>query len=128
MIAAVNKARITVQGKKISKDTSAKEIEEGNKNVENCHGKSGRYGGNFTAMAGRTRCKKGEREQKEREKQLQFELKLHEAKVKLQSEITPEVSAHGSGIEHKIGVKLPKLYITKLTVPMLTGQDFGTYF
>ena len=56
---------------------------------------------------------KAEREQIEREKQVQFELKLFEAKMKLQSENTPEVEAHGSGSDLKVEAKLPKLHITK---------------
>ena len=56
---------------------------------------------------------KAEREQIEREKQVQFELKLFEAKMKLQSENTPEIEAHESGSNLKVEAKLPKFHITR---------------
>ena len=56
---------------------------------------------------------KAEREQIERERQVQFELKLFEAKMKLQYESTPEGEAHASGSDLKVEAKLPKLHTTK---------------
>ncbi|CAB4015725.1 Hypothetical predicted protein, partial [Paramuricea clavata] len=97
-IAAVNKLRLTVEAEKISKGTSAEEIEEWNKTVENTMEKADgmveileQWLDEQDARKEKIQLEeKAEREEIEREKQLQFELKLHEAKVKLQSEITPE--------------------------------------
>ena len=73
---------------------------------------------------------KAERERVQPEKELQFELRLHEAKAKLPSEIIPEVSTGiRAGSEPKTQGKLPKLHITKFNGTYTQiGLDFGTFF
>ncbi len=67
----------------------------------------------------------------EREKRLKFELKLHEAKVKLQSDINgPEVSEQhtGSRSDVKVQAKLPKLHITKFNGTYADWPRFWNLF
>ncbi|CAB4033869.1 Hypothetical predicted protein, partial [Paramuricea clavata] len=104
-IAVVNKLRLTVEAENISKETSAEEIEEWNKTVENTIEKADgmveileQWLDEQDARKEKIQLEeKAEREEIEREKQLQFVLKLHEDKVKLQSEIAPEVSVYTRG-------------------------------
>ena len=135
-IAAVNKLRLTVEAEKISKETSAEEIEEWNKTVENTMEKADgmveileQWLDEQDARKEKIQLEeKAEREEIEREKQLQFELKLHEAKVKLQSEITPEVSVHTSGSKQNSEAKLPKLHITKFNGTYADWPRFWNLF
>ena len=72
---------------------------------------------------------KAERERVQGEKQLKFELKLHEAKAKLQSEIIPEVSTSiRAGSESKTQAKLPKLHITKFNGTYADWPRFWNLF
>ena len=118
-IATVNKLRLTIEAEKIAKGTGAEEIGQWNSTVENAmENADGMVETLEQWLEDQDSRKekilfeeKAEREQIEREKQVQFELKLFEAKMKLQSENTPEVGAHGSGSDLKVEAKLPKLHI-----------------
>ena len=113
--------RLTVEAEKIAKGTSAEEIGQWNSTVENAmENADGMVETLEQWLEDQDSRKekiqleeKAEREQIEREKQVQFELKLFEAKIKLQSENTPEVEAHESGSDLKVEAKLPKLHTTK---------------
>ena len=120
-ITTINKLRLTVEAEKIAKGTSAEEIGQWNSTVENAmENADGMVETLEQWLEDQDSRKekvqfeeKAEREQIEREKQVQFELKLFEAKIKLQSENTPEVEAHESGSDLMVEAKLPKLHTTK---------------
>ena len=123
-ISEVNKLRISVEATKISTETSKDEIDTWSHNIETAMEEADgkvelleEWLEDLDAKKERKQLEeKAVREDIEREKRLKFELKLHEAKVKLQSEINgPEVSEQhtGSGSDVKVQAKLPKLHITK---------------
>ena len=117
-IETVNKLRLTVEAEKIAKETSAEEIGLWNNTVENAMEKADgmveileQWLEDQDSRKEKIQFEeKVEREQIAREKQVQFELKLFEAKMKLQHEITPEGEAHASGSDLKVEAKL---HITK---------------
>ena len=103
----MNKLRITVKTAKIAEETSTEDIEVWNKTVESIMQKADVMVENLEqwleeqdAMKEKVQLdEKAERERVQRKKQLQFELKSHESKVKLQSEILLEVIASISAVK-----------------------------
>ncbi len=123
-IPKVNKLRISVEATQIATETSKDEIDTWNHSMETAMEKADgkvelleEWLEDLDAKKERKQLEeKAVREDMKREKRLKFELKLHEAKMKLQSEINvPEVSEQhtGTGSDVKVQAKLPKLHITK---------------
>lgn len=131
----VNKLRRAVEAGKIAKEANADEIDNWNTNVEEAMEKADskvellqEWLDEQDVLKERKQLdEKAERENIEREKQLQFELKLHEAKLKLQSEIAPEVNS-SAGSEPKVQAKLPKLHITKFNGTYADWPRFWNLF
>ena len=134
-IATVNKLRLTVEAEKIAKGTSTEEIGQWNSTVENVMENADSMVETLEQWLEDQDSRKekiqfeekAKREQIECEKQVQFELKLFEAKMKLQSENTPEIEAHESGSDLKVEVKLPKLHIKRFNSTYGVGEDFRIF-
>ena len=111
LVSEVDSARRTVEALKIEatvndgdisewNDASTAKIEEADSHIENLE----------EWLANR----KMEAEKQEREEKMQFEIKLHETKLKLQEDLQIKAGNQKSSAETSVGeAKLPKLVITK---------------
>ncbi|XP_028419027.1 uncharacterized protein LOC114544609 [Dendronephthya gigantea] len=137
-ISKVNKLRISVEATKIAAKIKSEEIDNWNQDIESKLEEADSRTDLLeewlhyqdAEVEKRQLESKAIQEDIEREKRLKFELKLHEAKVKLQNEIkSPEVSAStGTGSESKVQAKLPKLHITKFNGTYADWPRFWSLF
>ena len=109
LLTDVNNARRALEAQKIAEKLSEEEISEWNDVID---AKIEKADGQIESLEESLAKRKTEAEIQEREEKMQFEIKLHETRMKLQEELKTENQSTSTGT-HVSQAKLPKLVITK---------------
>lgn len=127
IITEVNKWYRAVEAQKIAAELSGEEIDQQSRGIE---AKIEEADEKIEILQGWIANKRVMRESKEQEERMQFEIKLHETKLKLQEVLRAKTDSHDKGSsEQPISqAKLPKLVITKFDGSYMDWMRFwGEY-